>query len=56
MPFGGQVQKALENLSGLDIDMIAPSHGLIWRSYISEILHEYKKWSTYENDKKALLK
>jgi flavorubredoxin len=25
--------------------MIAPSHGLIWRSYVAEILGAYRKWS-----------
>lgn len=55
MPYGAQVEKALESLSGLDIDMIAPSHGIIWRSLISKILIEYKKWAKYESDDKALV-
>lgn len=55
MPFGSQVEKALDVLSGLDIDMIAPSHGLIWRSFIPEILKEYTRWAAYETEKKALI-
>lgn len=55
MPYGDQVKKALEALVGLDIDMIAPSHGIIWRSYIPRILKEYQKWAAYESDDKALI-
>lgn len=55
MPYGDQVKKALEAVSGLDIDMIAPSHGVIWRSYIPKIIEEYKKWSSYTAEKKALI-
>ncbi len=55
MPYGDQVKKALAALDGLDIDMIAPSHGIIWRSYIPQILKEYQKWAAYESDDKALI-
>ena len=55
MPYGDQVKKALESIGGLDIDMIAPSHGIIWRSYILQILKEYQKWAAYESDDKALI-
>lgn len=55
MPYGDQVKKALEAVSGLDIDMIGPSHGVIWRSRIPKILAEYVKWANYETEKKALI-
>lgn len=55
MPYGSQVQKAFEAISGLDIDMIAPSHGIIWRSKIPKILEEYKKWASYETEDRALI-
>ncbi len=55
MPYGRQVEKALEAISGLDIDMIAPSHGIIWRSLIPQILKEYTKWARYETENKALI-
>lgn len=54
-PYSPQVKKALEALSTLDIDMIAPSHGLIWRTQLKEIISEYKKWSSNEAENKALL-
>jgi len=55
MPYGNQVKKAFEAISKLDIDMIAPSHGIIWRKNIPKILKEYKKWANYETEKKALI-
>ena len=55
MPYGDQVKKALEALSGLEIDMIAPSHGTIWRTFIPNILGEYTKWANYDSEEKALI-
>ena len=46
-PYGAQVQKVLETAATLDIDMIAPSHGIIWRKHIPEIVEKYKLWSSY---------
>lgn len=55
LPYGKQVAKALEALSGLDIDMIGPSHGIIWRSYLSELLNVYQQWAANETQEKALI-
>ncbi len=53
--YGNQVKKALDALGGLDIDMIAPSHGLIWRSHLADILNVYKQWASHQTPKKALI-
>jgi len=55
MPYGDQVKSALEVVSQLDIEMICPSHGLIWRSHIPEIVKQYRKWSAYDADKKGVV-
>jgi flavorubredoxin len=55
MPYGDQVKKALEMLTKLDINMIAPSHGIIWKKYLSNILKEYSKWANFETENKALI-
>lgn len=55
LPYGGQVQKVLAEASKVDIDLICPSHGLIWDKYIDEIVTKYNKWSKYEVDEKALI-
>ena len=48
MCFGKQVQAVWNTLSGLDIDIIAPSHGIIWRSHLENILKAYQTWSANE--------
>jgi len=55
LPYSGQVQRAMQAVGGLEIDMIGPSHGIVWRSNIPAILAEYQKWSTNQTDKKALI-
>jgi len=55
LPYGAQVNKALETVSGLDIDMIGPSHGLMWRRYIKDIIGLYKKWANNACEKKAVI-
>lgn len=55
MPFGDLILKAAEKLGGIDIDMIAPSHGIIWRSHLSDILSAYTSWGKGETVNKALV-
>ncbi|MZP31268.1 MBL fold metallo-hydrolase [Heliobacterium undosum] len=55
LPYGAQVQNALQALAGLEIDVIATSHGLLWRSHIPEILEEYGKWAANHTEEKALI-
>jgi len=47
MPFGQQVKHVLDDASTLDIAMIAPSHGLIWRSELGRLLDTYAGWADY---------
>jgi len=51
------VRKLLKNVRelGLEIDMIAPDHGLIWRSHIGDVLAAYDKWSQHQGQRKALV-
>ena len=55
MPFGDLIVKAVNKLSGVKIDMIAPSHGIIWRSHIKAIVESYAKWGKGETAAKALV-
>ncbi|MEI6158008.1 MAG: flavodoxin domain-containing protein, partial [Atribacterota bacterium] len=45
--FSSQVLKAIEKLSGIPVEVIAPSHGLIWRKNPGIILNLYKQWANY---------
>jgi len=40
---------------GLEIDLIAPDHGLIWRSHINDVLQAYGDWSQNKGKRKALV-
>jgi flavorubredoxin len=55
LPYGDQVLKAIDALSGLEIDMIAPSHGIVWRSFIPKILEQYNMWASHETLDKAVI-
>ena len=45
--FARPVIKAIDKLKDLPIDVIAPSHGLIWRSNPGRIVELYRKWANY---------
>ena len=46
--YGPQVQAALKKLSALEIAVVCPLHGPIWRSDIDLLLDIYARWSSYE--------
>jgi flavorubredoxin len=55
MPYGPQVLKALEALKGIEVEVIGPSHGLIWRKHIPQLLATYEGWAKGETEEKALI-
>jgi len=55
MPFGVQAKKALAIVEGLDVEMIAPSHGIIWRSHVKDILDKYHYFANGESEETALV-
>ena len=55
LPYSMQVKKTIEKLSQIPIDMIAPSHGIVWRSHINNIIDEYNKWAANQTRNKCLI-
>ncbi len=55
--FAPNVKKLLKTVAelGIEIDMIAPDHGLIWRSQVPDILEAYERWANYDLQKKAVI-
>ena len=53
--YGPQVQALLAKAAGLDIKMICPLHGPVWRSDIGWFVDKYDKWSRYEPEDKGVL-
>jgi flavorubredoxin len=55
LPFGVQVARALDAVKDFSIEIIAPSHGLIWREHCQTILAHYRRWSANENENRAVI-
>lgn len=52
--FGRQVLAVMKKVSVLDIQMICPLHGVVWRSNLDWILSKYRAWSSYEPEDQAV--
>lgn len=53
--YGNSVQALMKKAQALDIQMICPLHGPIWRENLAYILEKYQRWSTYEAEEKAVV-
>lgn len=53
--YGMQVQTVLKKAAGLDIQMLCPLHGPIWRTDLDYIIGKYDKWSRYEPEEKGVM-
>jgi anaerobic nitric oxide reductase flavorubredoxin len=45
--FSRMVLRAIEKISTLPVDIVAPSHGLVWRKDPQRIIRDYKQWAEY---------
>ena len=54
-PYQRQARKALDAVKGLDLEVIAPSHGIIWTKHIPDILDAYTEFTSGEVKEKALV-
>ncbi len=52
--YGPQVQAALKKLAGVEIAMICPLHGPVWRGDLGYLLGKYDLWSRYEPEEQAV--
>jgi anaerobic nitric oxide reductase flavorubredoxin len=43
--FSGPVLRAIDKLKGIAIDVVAPSHGLVWRQDPGRIIDLYSRWA-----------
>lgn len=46
--YGAQVQALLKKAAALDIQMVCPLHGPVWRNNIEYFMEKYDRWSKYE--------
>jgi flavorubredoxin len=56
-PFSNQVSKKIEEVLSLNlaVDMIAPSHGIIWREDPLQIVRKYQEWAAQQPEKSAII-
>ncbi len=55
MLYSGPIQRALDQIASLPCEIIAPSHGVIWRKNISGIVEAYKEWNAQKPSRKVLV-
>ena len=53
--YGPQVQTLLKKAALLEINMICPLHGFVWRSKIGDYVEKYRKWSTYTPEENGVM-
>jgi flavorubredoxin len=55
LPFVRPVTAALAKLGTLPLKQVAPSHGVIWRSHIADIVRAYQDWVVSQAAKKVVI-
>ncbi len=53
--YGPHVQSLLKKASEIDIKMICPLHGPVWRNNLPYFIEKYDKWSKYEPEEKGVM-
>ena len=56
-PFSDRVGKKIDEVLGLGlpVDIIAPSHGVIWRDDPLQIVEQYQQWAAQEPEPRAVI-
>jgi flavorubredoxin len=56
-PFSPLVLRKIQDVLalGLPVDMIAPSHGVIWREDPLQIVHAYQEWAEQKPERRAVV-
>ena len=55
LPYSAQVRNVLNVVDTLDISMIAPSHGVVWDTYVDEIIARYKDLANSNHEPLAVV-
>ena len=53
--YGPQVQTVLQKAGSLDIRMLLPLHGFVWRKDLGYFLEKYDLWSRYEPEVRGVM-
>jgi len=55
MPFSKPVTACMKAAAGLEVDLIAPSHGVVWRSRARDIVAAYEHWAAGQPEPKVVV-
>lgn len=53
--YGMQVQQALKKMSAMEVSMLLPLHGPLWRTEIDRFIEKYDLWSRYEPEQTGVV-
>ena len=53
--YGTQVQNVLKKAAALDLKLICPLHGFIWRENLPFYLEKYQRWSSYQPEEAGVV-
>ncbi len=53
--YGPQVQKVLGKAAGLEIKLICPLHGFVWRKDLGYLIEKYLLWSSYTPEENGVV-
>lgn len=53
--YGVQVQSLLKKLGGLELKLICPLHGPLWRENLPYLLEKYQLWSSWQPEEKGIV-
>jgi flavorubredoxin len=56
-PFSSQVTRKIKEVLGfnLPVDMICPSHGVIWKDHPAQIIEQYLKWADHYQENQVTI-
>ncbi|HHT9120923.1 MAG TPA: FprA family A-type flavoprotein [Candidatus Hypogeohydataceae bacterium YC41] len=54
-PFTALIKRKVEEIQSLPIQIIAPSHGVIWRREPQRIMEKYLRWASGEAEERVLI-
>ncbi len=55
MLYSKPIGRALSGAAGIEIEMLAPSHGIVWRKHVDTIIKSYQDWMVCKPKPKVLV-
>lgn len=53
--YGTQVQALLQKAAGLELSLVCPLHGFVWRRNVGDFVEKYLKWCTYTPEENGVV-